>query len=80
MKNIKTLDDIGFIGNLRCRRTEKNTILMGNYFRQLRAFRRELLREPTEHEHRAIIRNIQNAYRKEHYVSRKTERREMVVA
>lgn len=58
-EEIKTLDDIGFIGNPRCKYTETDAKMMGDYFRQLRSFRKELLREPTEIEHRQIIKSVQ---------------------
>ena len=64
-EEIKTLDDIGFIGNPRCKYTETDAKMMGDYFRQLRSFRKELLREPTEIEHRQIIKSVQNAYSQE---------------
>ena len=62
MNNLFLEGSIGFIGNHRYKYTETDAKMMGDYFRQLRSFRKELLREPTEIEHKQIIREIQNVH------------------
>jgi len=74
-QNIKTLDDIGFIGNPRCRRTERKETIFNAAFSAVRARRKELGRELTEMETKQIFRNCENAWRRKKYAEQKATRK-----
>jgi len=74
-QNIKTLDDIGFIGNPRCRRTERKETIFNAAFTVAHAKRKELGRELTEMETKQIFRSCENAWRRKKYAEQKASRK-----
>jgi hypothetical protein len=74
-QNIKTLDDIGFIGNPQCRRTERKETIFNVAFTVARAKRKELGRELTEMETKQIVKSCENAWRRKKYAEQKAKRK-----